>query len=224
MSKPFSRTFTPERSATATQRSCRPSSWAKKRSCCDICRDSSRPILPNPSSATAVWRPSTSGNGRIRSSWNSRCSACRARAVSSSRTASVMFSSDEPWAMATTLIRSRATAAKVRAAMPGAPRMPRPTTATSEIPFSARTVSTSRVASSGAKASRSARVAWSASVSGTTKQMLDSLDAWLIMLTEWPAWASAVNVRAATPGTPIMPLPSTETSACRGIAVSALTG
>jgi hypothetical protein len=59
---------------------------------------------------------------------------------------------------------------------------------------------------------------------GETKQMLASLEAWLIIDTECPACDSAVKARPATPGTPIMPPPSIETSACARTAVSALTG
>ena len=136
----------------------------------------------------------------------------------------VMLSSDEPWAIASTLIFSRATAAKVRAAIPGVPRMPSPTTATSATSRSTEMRSMKRSRISCANACSRARTACCASRSGITKQMLASLDDWLIMVTECPAWANVANVRAATPGTPIMPLPSTASSAWRSIAVSALTG
>ncbi len=42
--------------------------------------------------------------------------------------------------------------------------------------------------------------------------------------TEIPSWCTAAKVRAAMPGTPSMPLPVTVSSACFGIAESALTG
>ena len=45
-----------------------------------------------------------------------------------------MFRSDEPWAMATTLMCAEASAENTRAAMPGVPAMPSPTTAITAIP------------------------------------------------------------------------------------------
>ncbi len=97
--------------------------------------------------------------------------------------------------------------------MPGRPRMPRPTTATSATPRSTAMRSMRRSRRSCTNASSSARTACAASASGSTKQMLASLDAWLIIDTEWPACDSAVKARPATPGTPIMPPPSMETRA-----------
>ncbi len=70
-----------------------------------------------------------------------------------------------------------------------------------------------RCSSSTAKASSRAALAWSASFSGKTKQIEDSLEAWLIIATECPACESASKVRAAIPGTPIIPFPSTDTKA-----------
>ena len=49
-------------------------------------------------------------------------------------------------------------------------------------------------------------------------------DAWKIVETERPSACTAANVRAAMPGTPIMPLPATVTSAWPGRVASAFTG
>ena len=45
-----------------------------------------------------------------------------------------MFRSDDPWAIATTLMCADASAENTRAAMPGVPAMPSPTTASTAIP------------------------------------------------------------------------------------------
>ena len=49
-------------------------------------------------------------------------------------------------------------------------------------------------------------------------------EAWKIVDTEKPSACTAVKVRAATPGTPTMPLPVTVTSAWPVIVASAFTG
>ena len=67
-----------------------------------------------------------------------------------------MFSSDEPWAMATMLISPAARAENTREAMPGVPAIPRPTTAMVAIPGCTRMLSTSRRAISSRKARSSA--------------------------------------------------------------------
>ena len=54
--------------------------------------------------------------------------------------------------------------------------------------------------------------------------MLDSELDWLIMVTEICRWARQAKTRAATPGTPAMPLPSMETTDWPGTALMALTG
>ena len=56
------------------------------------------------------------------------------------------------------------------------------------------------------------------------KQIECSDEACEIIDTETPVDASAPKVRAATPGTPIIPFPCTVTSACLRIADSARTG
>ena len=62
-----------------------------------------------------------------------------------------------------------------------------------------------------------------AELSGTTKQMLCSLLLWLIMSTLAPVRATAPKVRAAMPGTPIMPRPEIVIKFMLRIAVIALT-
>src|SRR2546430_4278416 len=61
-------------------------------------------------------------------SWKAPCTTRRARAASPASTTSDRFSSEEPWAIAMTLIFASASAEKTRAAMPGVPAMPSPTT------------------------------------------------------------------------------------------------
>ena len=63
-----------------------------------------------------------------------------------------MFRSDEPCAMATTLMRPAASAVNTRAAMPGVPAMPSPTTAITAMPGFAVTLSISPLAISPLKA------------------------------------------------------------------------
>jgi hypothetical protein len=150
--------------------------------------------------------------------------ARRAAAVCLASTTAETFSSELPWAIAMTLIRASARAPKMRAAMPGVPYIPRPTTTTVAAPRRSSTPSiSSRAISSWNVSSRAAR-ARSASPSGTLKQIECSDEAWLMSDTEIPARCIAPKVRAAMPGTPSMPLPVTVTSAWPGIADSAFTG
>ncbi len=141
-----------------------------------------------------------------------------------SETTKEMFSSEEPWAIATTLIPPAASAEKTRAAMPGVPAIPRPTTEIVESPESISTPSISRRAISSAKASRRLRRASFALACGTERQIECSEEAWEMSDTEIPSRWSAAKVRAAMPGTPSMPLPVTVRSAWPEIADSALTG
>ena len=71
-----------------------------------------------------------------------------ASGTSASVTANEMFRSDDPCAIATTLIDPAASAENTRAATPGAPAMPSPTTAMTAMPGRAVTLSTSPLASS----------------------------------------------------------------------------
>jgi len=64
----------------------------------------------------------------------------------------------------------------------------------------------------------------SAAPAGTASEMDDSALDWLIVVTLMPRPASAPNARAATPGTPAMPLPSRDRRAWPGMALMALTG
>ena len=68
-------------------------------------------------------------------SWNAVWTRRAASATSDSLTTNEMLRSDEPCAMATTLILAVARAVKTRAAMPGVPTMPSPTTAITDIPL-----------------------------------------------------------------------------------------
>ena len=123
-----------------------------------------------------------------------------------------------------TLIFASASAEKTRAAMPGVPAMPSPTTTSVAAPArtSTRSISCRPISRRNASSSpRRARSAWS---SGTLKQIDCSEDAWLMSETEIPSWCTAAKARAAIPGTPSMPLPVTVRSACLGIAESAFTG
>jgi len=135
-----------------------------------------------------------------------------------------MFSSDEPCAIATMLMPPSASAEKTRAATPGVPCMPRPTTANVARFDSTSMSSISRRSISSANAARRLSRAVSALADGTVKQMECSDDACEMSDTDTPARSSAENVRPAMPGTPSMPLPDTVTSACSVTADNALTG
>ena len=160
----------------------------------------------------------------MRESWNAAWIRRWASAASRASTTTEMLSSEEPWAIATTLIPAAARAEKTPAAIPGVPCIPRPTTATVAMPGLASTPSISPRAIS----SRNSRVrlsrASSATGSGTLKQIECSDDAWLMSETEICRACSAAKVRAAMPGTPSMPLPVTVISAWPAAAVSAFTG
>ena len=135
-----------------------------------------------------------------------------------------MLSSDDPCAIATMLMPPSASAENTRAATPGVPCIPRPTTASVARFDSTSTSSISRRAISSANAARRLARAVSALAAGTVKQIECSDDACDMSETETPSRCSAVNVRPAMPGTPSMPLPVTVTSACAVTADSAFTG
>ena len=135
-----------------------------------------------------------------------------------------MLRSLAPCAIARTLMRLRASASKSRAATPGVPAMPSPTTASTAMSRSALTSCTWPRSSSRAKASLSSDTARSAWRASTTQQIECSEEPCEIITTEIPARCSAANTRSAVPGTPIMPAPSTLTSASWPIAVMPLTG
>jgi hypothetical protein len=135
-----------------------------------------------------------------------------------------MLRSDDPCAMATTLMRADASAVNTRAATPGLPAMPSPTTATTAIPFRAVTSSINPLASSFRKAFRTLCTARSASASGSVKPIELSDDAWKMVDTDSRSDSIAPNVLAAIPCTPIMPLPETVTIAWRDTMATALTG
>ena len=156
-------------------------------------------------------------------SWNAAWTARAASAASAALTANEMFRSDDPWAIATTLMLLDASAENTREAMPGAPAMPSPTTATTAMPLRALTLSMTPLASS-SLASRTARTPRGASASGTVKPMELSDDAWKIVDTDRRSASTAANVRAAIPWTPTMPLPATVMIAWPCTIASALTG
>jgi hypothetical protein len=135
-----------------------------------------------------------------------------------------MLRSDEPCAIATTFMAWVASAVKTRAATPGAPAIPSPTTAITAMPPRAVTLSMSPAASSVRKACRRLRTARSASLSGSVNPIELSDEAWNIVETDSRSPSIAVKVRAAIPWTPIMPLPATVTIACPCTIARALTG
>ena len=71
---------------------------------------------------------------------------------------------------------------------------------------------------------RSADTARAASLSGRVKPMELSELAWKMVDTESPAACTAPKARAATPGTPMRPLPATVTRAWPLIVANAFTG
>ena len=83
----------------------------------------------------------------IFASWNAEWTRRAASAAWASSTTNEMLSSDEPCAMAMTLTRPEARAEKTRAATPGVPAIPRPTTAITATPRRAVTPSTRPAAS-----------------------------------------------------------------------------
>ena len=135
-----------------------------------------------------------------------------------------MFRSDDPCAIATTLMPAVASAPKTRAEMPGVPTMPSPTTAMTAMPGRAVTLSITPVASSSLKARRTLATPRSASVSGIVKPIELSDEAWKIVETDRRSASTAANVRAAMPCTPSIPLPATVTIACWRTIAIALTG
>ena len=135
-----------------------------------------------------------------------------------------MLRSDEPCAIATTLMRPAARAVNTRAAIPGVPAMPSPTTAMTAMPGFDVTLSMSPLAISPPKTLRMLRTARSASDSGSVNPIELSDEAWKIVDTERRSASTAENVRAAMPWTPAMPLPATVTIAWPRTMASALTG
>ena len=104
-------------------------------------------------------------------------------------------------------------AENTRAAIPGVPAMPSPTTATTAIPGRAVTSSTRPVAISCSNARRTASTARGASSSASVKPIELSDEAWKIVETDRRYASTAANVRAAMPWTPAMPRPATVTIA-----------
>ena len=157
-------------------------------------------------------------------SWNAEWTRRAASAAAASSTTNEMFSSEEPWAMAMTLMRDEARAEKTRAATPGVPAMPRPTTAITATPRRALTPSTRPLPISSRKAFSRAATARADSASGSVKPMELSEEDWKMVETDTPSSWTAAKVRAAMPGTPMRPLPATVTRAWPRIVARAFTG
>ena len=185
---------------------------------------SARPICPKPSNMTSVRVRRVIAPPPILESWKASCTMRCARAASRASTTTEMFSSDDPWAIAMTLIPACASAPNTRAAIPGVPAIPSPTTTSVATPGRTSTPSISRRAISLWNSSTRLARARSAAASGTPKQMECSDDAWVMSETEIPLRWTAAKVRAAMPGTPSIPFPSTVSSACPVTAESAFTG
>ena len=157
-------------------------------------------------------------------SWNAVWTRRAASVAWSVVTANEMLRSDEPCAIATTLMPPDESAEKTREAMPGAPAMPSPTTATTAMPGRAVTLSMRPSSSSSRNAARRLLTARSASPSGSVKPIELSDEAWKIVDTDSRSESTATNVRAAMPWTPTMPLPATVTIAWPRTMAIALTG
>src|SRR5207253_617704 len=171
----------PLRSISATMRSVSPSCFTFA-----IIGASVRPICPNPSSTTSVRSGCATAPPPIFESWNAACTARWARGASLASTTSERFSSDEPCAVAITLIRASASAENTRAAMPGVPAIPSPTTTSVARPVRTSTPSISWRPISGRNVSSRLLRARSALSPGTLKQIECSDDAWVMSETEMP--------------------------------------
>ena len=117
-----------------------------------------------------------------------------------------MFSSDEPWAMATTLTpRAAERGERARRDAGTAAHAEADDGDQRDAVLGADAVDELRLALEQERLLERRHRVRRLGSSGSTKQMLASLDAWLIIDTECPACDSALNARPATPGTPIMP-------------------
>lgn len=126
--------------------------------------------------------------------------------------------------MATMLMPPDSRAVNTRAAMPGVPAMPSPTTAMTETPAREVTPSMRPLAISSRNTALTLFTARSASAAGTVKPMELSDDPWKMVETDNRSRSTAPKVRAAMPWTPTMPLPATVITACAGRTASAFTG
>ena len=185
---------------------------------------SSRPTRPKPSSTTSVSGRDGARPPPIFDNWKALWTLRAAIAASAPATTNEMFRSDDPWAMATTLMPLVSSAVKTRAAMPGVPAMPSPTTAMTATSRVAETPSMVPLAISSRKARRRLATARSASVSGSVNPIELSDEPWKMVETDSRSASTAANVRAAMPCTPTMPLPATVTTACFGSTATAFTG
>ena len=102
-------------------------------------------------------------------SWKAAWTRRAASAACASSTTNEMLSSEEPCAIAMTLMRPAARAEKTRAAMPGVPAIPRPTTAITATPRRELTPSTRPARISSRKARSSAATARAASALGQSE-------------------------------------------------------
>ncbi|OLB13877.1 MAG: hypothetical protein AUH07_05580 [Gemmatimonadetes bacterium 13_2_20CM_70_9] len=180
--KPRASNTKPLRSISATIRSFRESCFTFA-----MRGASARPICPNPSSTTSVRSGCATSPPPIFDSWNAPCTARRARDASFPSTTSDRFSSEDPCAIAITLIPTSASAENTRDAIPGVPAIPRPTTTSVAAPVRTSTPSISWRAISRWNVVSRLRRARSALPSGTLKQIECSDDAWLMRETEIPS-------------------------------------
>ncbi len=138
---------------------------------------------------------------------NASCTTLSALALSFSRVTIEMFSSDDPCAVATTLIPFLPRAEKTRPEIPARSFICSPTTAMTQRPASTEGSSILPAARSGANSERSAAKPASASPGSTAQQIESSLEACVIRITLSRRRARALNILAAMPVTPGIPMP-----------------
>mmetsp|Transcript_248 Transcript_248/g.750 ORF Transcript_248/g.750 Transcript_248/m.750 type:complete len:211 (+) Transcript_248:1131-1763(+) len=135
-----------------------------------------------------------------------------------------MLCSDEPCASARMLMPALDSAVASLARMPFCSCMFSPTMATMLFEKVASTQEISFSSSSARKTFLRTSTAMAPWLPGTAAQMEYSEEAWAIKMQEMFSLRSALNMRDAMPGTPIIPVPSTLTSATLLTLVNPLTG
>ena len=187
---------------------------------------SARPTRPKPSSTTSVRGAAGGRPPPIFDELEGGVDA--ARRLGGRRAASTtneMLSSEEPWAMAITLTPPRG---ERREDAGGDARRARHAVAHDRDHRHARRAPSrrrrARPRARRERPSAARRPRAPASASGSVKPIELSDEAWKMVETETPSAWTAAKVRAAMPGTPIMPFPATVTSAWPRIVASAFTG
>ncbi len=137
----------------------------------EIMSASARPIWPKPSSTASTCVDCVAAPPPIFASWNASWIARCAAGASLAATTNEMFSSEEPCAIATMFTSAADSAPNTRAAMPGWPAMPMPTTASVARPPTISTPSISLRPISSRKTSINRSRARFADASGTLKQI-----------------------------------------------------